>query len=196
SLLGTPPPLVRPLSFSLSFSFFTKMKKQHLKNRLLPNSTRNLNISLMAASTLSINGAFSCSIQDFTRILLQVKHPKSSLPLSPPQSQFSGFNNHSAEQSPSEFFADDLAVRKIHHISFAWDQYPSYPHNDWLSSLILKHWTFAKNNDLLNRYHFSPTDDTPENVQRVLFVGSMAASANSYCLPMPLTGAGLKPSEN
>ncbi|KNZ50537.1 uncharacterized protein VP01_4363g1 [Puccinia sorghi] len=52
---------------------------------------------------------------------------------------------------------------------FAWYQSPSSPYNNWLSSLVLKHWTFSKKNNLLNQYHFSPTDDTPENVQRVLF---------------------------
>ncbi|KNZ44367.1 hypothetical protein VP01_9231g1, partial [Puccinia sorghi] len=114
------------------------MKKQHLKNGLFPNSTRNLNISLTAAGTPSSNGAFSHSIQDFTRILLQVEYPH-------------------------------LAARNTHHISFAWDQSPSSPYNDWLTSLVLKHGTFSKNNDLLSRYHFSPTDDTSENTQRVIF---------------------------
>ncbi|KAA1088545.1 hypothetical protein PGTUg99_001130 [Puccinia graminis f. sp. tritici] len=68
-----------------------------------------------------------------------------------------------------QFFVQDMAHINIHHVSFAWAQSPDSPYNTWFASMILKHWTFAKNTGLLYKYAISPTDDTAANGQKILF---------------------------
>lgn len=98
---------------------------------------------------------------------------------------FTSFRSYLSERNPSElevagrlktipiicrkFFVDDLAALDLHHVSFAWQESPASPYNDWFSTTVLKHWSFAKNNGLLHNYAISPTEDTIENARMVLF---------------------------
>ena len=68
-----------------------------------------------------------------------------------------------------QFFVQDMAHFNVQHVSFAWDQSPDSPFNAWFASMILKHWTFAKNTGLLYKYAISPNDDTAAHGQKVLF---------------------------
>lgn len=54
-----------------------------------------------------------------------------------------------------KFFVEDMAEASFHHISFAWEHAPDSPYNEWFANMVLKHWTFAKNNGLLSTCHFT-----------------------------------------
>ncbi|KNZ44079.1 uncharacterized protein VP01_952g11, partial [Puccinia sorghi] len=130
-----------------------------LCNGSLPSSHSNLHSHLTTSGIPLSTSAFARSIQDFTRIFLGVEAAHTNFPSSPPQSQLSNYHQGSEAAFSSKISLmcfraylsekplDCLEVSgDVHHVSFAWDELPSSTYNQWFSNMVVKHWTFTKNN--------------------------------------------------
>ncbi|KNZ49987.1 hypothetical protein VP01_4658g1, partial [Puccinia sorghi] len=158
-----------------------------LRNSSLPSIHVNLHSHLTTSMIPLSNSAFACSMQDFTRILFGVEATHTNFPSSPPQSQLSNYHQGSEivfaskisltrfhaclSENPLDCleFVKDLAARDVHHVSFAWDELPSSTYNQWFSNMVVKHWTFTKNNCLLHKYAIAPANDTTSNTHKLLY---------------------------